>query len=105
MSQQKKEYYEKKAATDSLYLSLIKNGSKYLNKKDYKKAEENFYNAYEIKPKDFNALYLYTKSLVLNCVENNHYCISAHRSLNYLVSKYPNNENIILLQDLMETKE
>ena len=83
---------------DSIYLECINQGCKYLDQKDYQKAKDVLYRAYEIKPKQFDGLYLYTKACVLDCQENNIGCKSATANLKYLKSQFPDHADVELLE-------
>ncbi len=86
--------------TDSLYFKYLNEGFTYLNQENYAQAQEKLYEAYQLKPTEFEGLYMYTKSIVLECKNENKHCNIAKKSLEYLVYKYSERQKVQLLMEI-----
>ncbi len=89
-----------KNRTDSLYYGYLNEGFNYMNQEKYTDAKEKLYEAYQIKPTEFEGIYLYTKAIVLECKSKKRNCETAKKSLKYLEYKYPENEEVKLLIEI-----
>ncbi|TLX72394.1 hypothetical protein E9993_17820 [Labilibacter sediminis] len=86
--------------TDSLYYKYLNEGFTYLNQQKYTQAKEILYEAYQIKPTEFEGIYMYTKALVFECKNEKKNCKSAKKSMDFLIYKYPENEEVKLLMEI-----
>ncbi len=71
-----------------------------MNQENYAQAQEKLYEEYQLKPTEFEGIYMYTKFIVLECKNENKHCNVAKKSLEYLVYKYPEREEVKLLMEI-----
>lgn len=102
---------EKRKALDEIKLKkenkilyFLKDGAKWLNTGHYKNAKTQFYRAYQLESEDYRINYANAKAYVLDCIENNHACLSAERMVRGLKEKYSDKSEILDLEQLLKQK-
>lgn len=91
-------------AKEKKIIYLLKEGTKWVNKRHYKNAKTQYYKAYQIEQEDYRINYSNAKVYVLDCIENNVGCITAERMVKGLKEKYGGKDEILQLEQLLEQR-
>ena len=78
----------KKQELEQLKKSIEK-GNAFFEQKKWSDAVEQYYNAYQLAPNQFNIVFKFVETMCLNCDENYENCRDAKKFLDNLYQKYP----------------
>jgi len=93
---------EIKNQKEETILYFLNDGYKWLDRRNFKNAKIQFYEAYKIDHNDYRINFANAKVYVLDCVENSENCNTADKLVDGLIDRFGENEEINYLEELLK---